>query len=170
VTLPGPTPRAGVGNWIDRHWAVVTIAIVGGGVAASYSIVVSFSKNPALVGKLDVTTRGLLYVSLATSAGALLGLTIASIAILTTLDPARQRVHDMQLLPAWRILHTTFLVAALFLAITLAISTVALGVDSAERPFQTLEIAVVTISSVAYAELVVAGLAFAVVVIQVTRV
>jgi hypothetical protein len=127
------------------------------------------ANEPVLLAGLDPSTRTVLYGSIAGSAGALLGLTIASISILLTLDDERPRVKDMQSLPAWRILHITFLTAAGMFALALASSSIALAVDSGRPGIEWLEIAVVVVAATALVELVVAGLAFTIVVLNLTQ-
>ncbi len=156
-------------SWIDRSWPVVVAIVVGGGVGGGYALAAAESSSPIMIGRLDPGTRGVLYGSIGTSAGALLGLVIAAIAILMTLDPSREAVHEMQSIRAWRILNVTFLVAAAFLAITLVVSTIVLGVDSGKRGIPGLEMAVAAVAAVAFAELAVATAAFAVVVLNITR-
>jgi hypothetical protein len=75
----------------------------------------------------------------------------------------------MRSISAWRILNATLLMAAARFAITLALSTITLGVDSAEAPNAALEIAVVAMASLAFSELFVGGIAFAIVVLKLTR-
>jgi hypothetical protein len=154
---------------IDRHWPWVLIPFFGGGMALGYSLAAVTSKNPVLIGRLDSTTRGIFYGSIAGSAGALLGLIIASLAILLTLDPSRPTVAEMQRIPAWRILNVTLLVAAACMGITLGLATIALGVDSGEAPNESIEVAVAAMAALAFSELAVGGLAFAVVVLNLAR-
>jgi multisubunit Na+/H+ antiporter MnhB subunit len=149
----------------------VLIPLVGGGVATGYAIAGSASKQPVLLARLDPTTRGIFYGSVAGSpgAGALLGLIIASLAILLTLDDARKSVKEMQTISAWRMLNMTLLVAAGCLAVTLALATIALGVDSRVAPNSDLEVAVVAVACLAFSELLIGGLAFAIVVLNIAR-
>lgn len=161
--------RASILSWIDNNWPLFTFLLVGGGVAAAVSSWTVVADGPVFVAKLNQPTRSVLYGSIGTTAGALLGLTIASLAILLTLDEGRPSVKEMRSLRAWPILHHTFLAAAAFFMLTLALSTLALGIDSGPRGSERLEIAVVTLATVALAELFVAGVAFALVVRNLTR-
>ena len=153
---------------VDRAWPLGAF-VVGCLVSLSISARVTRGwERVDLVGRLDPTTRAILYGSLATSGGALLGLTMASIAILLTLDPARARVADMQSLDAWAILNMTLITAGAFLALVLLVSTVALGVDDRTSGNGILETVVTTVSVVAFAEFAVGGAAFAIVVHNLT--
>ena len=156
-------------SWLDHHWPSAIALLVGGGTGASYAIAASQSRSPIVLGRLAPGTRSILYGSIATSAAALFGLVIAAIAILTTVDSARPEVKEMRALPAWRLLHITFLAAAGFLASTLLLSTLALGVDSSVDGSPELEMAVVAIAAVAFAELAIATAAFSVVILNLTR-
>lgn len=75
----------------------------------------------------------------------------------------------MQAISAWRILNVTLLVAAACMGVTLALATIALGVDSQIAPKPNLEIAVVAIAALAFSELAIGGIAFAIVVLNLTR-
>ena len=163
------SPVMGIATTIDRSWPTVLVPVVGGGVALGYEIAAHTSRQEVLLGRLDSTTRGILYGSVAGSAAALLGLVIASLAILLTLDESRPAVRDMQSITAWRILNLTLLVSAACLAVTLALATIALGVDSGHGVHRDLEVAVVAIASLAFAELSAGGLAFSIVVLNLTR-
>lgn len=153
---------------IDRAWPFVIVLVAGGCSLAVQIIWSELSNGPVLIGRLDPGTRGILYGSLATSAAALLGLTIAAIAILLTLDDNRTSVAEMQKLTAWEILNRTLLAAATFLGFDLLVSTVALGVDSGKHTNGYFEGAVLAVSVVAFCELAVGGIAFALVVLNLT--
>lgn len=159
----------GLMTFVDRNWPTLPVPVVGGGVSLGYAIAAESSKPPVLLGRLTETTRGIFYGSVAGSAGALLGLIIASLAVLLTLDASRTAVREMQSISAWRILNRTLLVTAACLALTLALATIALGVDSSSGPNTDLEIAVVSIACLAFVELVVGGVAFAIVVLNLSR-
>jgi hypothetical protein len=154
---------------VDRNWplGIFVVAALGSVLGSLFST--DCWTKAHLIGRLDPSTRGILYGSLATSAGALLGLTIASIAILLTLDGARPAVAEMQALDAWRILNATLLAAAGFLALDLLVSTVALGLDSGAAGRSGIETAVFAVSIIAFCELVVGGIAFAIVVLNLTH-
>lgn len=160
---------AGITSLIDHHWPWAVIVLFGAPMAGGYSAASLTSTHPTLLGALDPTTRGIFYGSLATSAGALLGLIIASLAILLTLDESRDRVKEMRELLAWRILNRTLLTAAAFMAVTLALSTLALALDSSTTPWPSIETAVASVATVAFFELIVGGLAFAVVVLKLVK-
>lgn len=154
---------------IDRSWPLVIVLAAGGGSLALQIVWSELSNGPVLIGRLDRGTRGILYGSLATSAAALLGLTIAAIAILLTLDDGRASVAEMQKLTAWEILNRTLLAAATFLGLDLLVSTVALGIDSGTNPNAYFEGTALVVSVVAFCELAVGGIAFALVVLNLTK-
>jgi hypothetical protein len=154
---------------IDHAWPFVIFALAGGGSVALQIVWSQISAKPVLIGRLNPGTRAILYGSLATSAAALLGLTIAAIAILLTLDDGRTKVAEMQKLSAWSILNKTLLAAATFLGVDLLVSTIALGVDSDHGANGYVEGLVLAVSVVAFCELAVGGLAFALVVLNLTR-
>lgn len=154
---------------IDRTWPLTVLVAVGVSASAAYQLAAAFMTGPVLLQRLEPNIRGILYGSLATSAGALLGLTIASIAILLTLDEKREPVAEMQKLPAWRILNATLLTAATFLALTLLVSTIALGLDATKVGNVAIETAVFATACVAFAELAVGGAAFALIVVKLTH-
>lgn len=155
-------------TWIDRHWPS-TLVVLAVGVAVSYQTWAERSPNPILIGRLDQSTRSILYGSLAGSAGALLGLTIATLAILLTLDDSREAVSEMRQISAWRVMNVTLLFAVGSLGATLALATFALGVDSHPAPNEQLELAVTAVASLAFAELAAGCIAFAIVVLNLTR-
>lgn len=148
---------------------VVSFVALTIGTAASYEAVVEFSRRPALLSRLDPTTRSVLYGSLAGSAGALLGLTLATVAILLTLDNSRTVVREMQSLPAWRTMVATLLVTIGGLGVTLAVSTISLALDAAKFGREHLEAAVAGIAVGSFGELAIACTAFAIVVMNVAR-
>jgi hypothetical protein len=154
--------------WIDRHWPWVLVVVVGGGVGLGSQAWADTSQQPILIGRLNQTTRAILYGSLAGSAGALLGLTLATLAILLTLDEGRTIVKEMRAISAWRTMNVTLLFAVACLGATLAMATVALGVDARPLPNEDLEVAVLTASCLAFAELLVGAVAFAIVVLNLT--
>jgi hypothetical protein len=154
---------------VDRSWPLGVFLVAGAGAIIGSLLSTDCWTKSHFIGHLDPTTRSVLYGSLATSAGALLGLIIASIAILLTLDENRERVAEMQGLDAWKILNTTLLAAAGFLALDLLVSTIALGVDSGVNGRSGIETAVFALSVIAFCEIVVGGLAFAIVVLNLTR-
>lgn len=150
---------------VDRHWPSVLwfvgIGLVGGG----YALWTYLAENDPLLARLEADTRTTLYGSLSSSAGALLGFTIAALAILFTLDPSRPLVARAQAHQLWTTLNKTLLAAAAALAVLLVAATTALAIDASREPCLWIEGVVFTISVVALLELVVAGFAFALVVI-----
>jgi hypothetical protein len=121
-----------------------------------------------LLARLDPDTRTTLYGSLASSAGALLGFTIASLAILFTLDPDRPLVKRAQDHQLWAMLNRTLLVAAASLALVLVTATTALALDNGPEPCLPIEVAVFTLTVIAGLNLLIAGIAFALVVLGTT--
>lgn len=160
---------AGTARTVDRSWPITVFVACAAISTGTYIGLVVTSDEAVLLGRLNAPTRAVFYGSVSATSGALLGLIIASISILLTLDETRERVREMQSIPAWRILHVTLLAAAGFLAITLALSTIALGVDAADGGATRLEIAVFASCIVAFGELIVGGVAFALVVWKLTK-
>lgn len=161
-------PASSIVKGVDRNWPVAIAVGAGFGGLATWIAWSHISAGPILIGRLDPSTRSVLYGSLAGSAGALLGLTIASLAILLTLDETRPSVAAMQSLDAWGILNQTLLAATAFLALDLLLATIAIGVDSARRGESWVEAAVFAVSTAAFCELSVGVTAFGIVVRNVT--
>jgi hypothetical protein len=155
-----------VWRWLDTHWPLAALLVAGVPVFVGLVVWDVVADGPVFLARVEPTTRATLYGSVASSSGALLGLVIASIAILLTLDERRERVREMQSLRAWRVLNVTLLAAAGFLAATLAASTIALGIDTNSPGCNWVEATVVSLAATAFTELVVGGLAFALVVLN----
>jgi hypothetical protein len=153
------------GHWVDRHWAFAVSLGLGGAIAAAYAIWTELAKHDPLLARLSPSTRTSLYESVASSSGALLGFSIAALAILFTLDPARPLVRRAQEHQLWGMLNKTLLVAAGSLALTLVASTVALAIDGHTQPRVPIELVVFTLTVVAFLELTIAGIAFALIVL-----
>jgi len=158
-----------LGNAVDRHWTPVIwgagVVIVGGG----YALWTAFAKHDPLLARLEPSTRTALYSSIASSAGALLGFTVAALAILFTLDPSRPLVERAQKHQLWQMLNKTLLATAASLALVLIASTTALAIDSHTKPCVVAQAFVFTLTVIATGELLVAGIAFALVVLGTTR-
>ena len=139
---------------------VITPALLAG-----YAIYAVQTEHAVLLGRLTGGTRSDLYGSLAASSGAILGFLITSLSILVAL-PARAALSRLQKLPAWELLLRALLVAAVLAALALVLSTVGLAIDRHDNPKQWLEAPVAAVAVAAIIQVLIAGTAFAMVVLR----
>lgn len=135
----------------------------GGGVLLTYLLLVQFTDEAVLIGRVEPGTRRDLYMSLAGTSGALLGFVITSLAILLAL-PNATAIDRLRTFRAWPLLTQTLLVAAAFFAAALVFSTLGIALDTGVVGCLWLEIPVFTLVVIAGAELLVGGVAFAMVI------
>lgn len=154
---------------LDRRWPSVTFVIVTASVGGGSSLWSALTEPDPLIARLEAQVRRDVYGSLAGSSGALLGFSIASLAVLLALDQDRPAVARMRALPAWSLLNRTLLVAGGLLGLTLVLSTVGIAYDGGATPHVAFEIITVTAASTAFAELAVGGAALALVISNAVR-
>jgi hypothetical protein len=104
------------------------------------------------------TVRGQLYGSLAATAGALLGFTLAALAILVAL-PSGDRMEILRAHHSWQRVPGSYFRAAAGLLAAVIVCTLGIGVDAAVQPWVFWE--VVSIAILAYALSRVIGAMFA---------
>jgi hypothetical protein len=159
--------RSGL-RFLDRHPTPLVVGLFGGGMLVSYSIVAAMNGESVLVGAEAAATRSNLFSSLAATSGALLGFAITSVSVLLAL-PDRESIERLRGFRAWRLLTQGLLVAAGLLAVTLIYATVALATDTGPSGNDWLEIPLVSFAVASITELVVTGIAFALVVVEAAR-
>lgn len=104
--------------------------------------------------------------SSAATSGALFGFAITSLAVLFALTRS-DAVKRLRKFRAWTLLNQSLLVAAALLAFALIFSTLALAIDSRSPGCLWLQIPVAAFSVASIAELLVAGVGFAMVIWEV---
>ncbi len=157
-------------KWLDRNlWAIPFIAFL----LASPSIAIwsAGSRRPVFLAHLPAATRQQLYSSLCGTSSALLGFTVAAVAILTafgprTSSPANRNTLERQMTRARGYVSLVLLVTNVFLLMVLITASTALAIDTRAigNPFVN-----VLLSSSAVASLVgllVSGLGLTLVVIE----
>jgi hypothetical protein len=144
------------------------IGVLGGGMLVAYLATAHFTERPVLLERMEPGLRRDLYGSLAATSGALLGFAITSLAVLFAL-PRSDAVERLRKFRAWTLLNQSLLVAAALLAGALISSTLALAIDSGSPGCLWLQIPVTAFSVAAIAELVVAGVGFAMVIWEVAH-
>jgi len=153
-------------RWLDRHWWVFIFAIFAGS-EIGLAVWERLSSGPILLARADTGDRGDIYSSLSTTSGALLGFTIAAVAVLITLGPASGRsAREANLDSARRRLVQVLLTTATFLGLALALSTVALGVDRGSAGRQWIEHLVLASAVASAIGLAIGGLGFALAVLE----
>jgi hypothetical protein len=155
-------------RFLDRHPAPFVICVFGGGMLLAYLTTAHFTDQPVLLERMKPDLRRDLYGSLAATSGALLGFAITSLSVLFAL-PRADAVERLRKFRAWRLLNQSLLVAAALLACTLISSTLALAVDSHSPGSLWLQIPVASFSVAAIAELLVAGVGFAMVICEIAH-
>jgi hypothetical protein len=155
-------------RFLDRHSPLFVILIFGGGLLVGYSAAAIFADNPVLLERMEPALRRDLYGSLAATSGALLGFAITSLAVLLAL-PQSDAVRRLRKFGAWKLLHQALLVSGALLALTLIFSTLALAIDNTAPGRPWLQIPVASFAVAAIAELLLAGVAFAMVVWEVAH-
>jgi hypothetical protein len=70
-----------VARWLDRRWWIFIVAIFAGS-EIGFTVWAQLSDSPTLLARADKADRSDLYSSLSSSSGALLGFTIAAVAVL----------------------------------------------------------------------------------------
>lgn len=149
------------GMWIDRKpWAIPVIAFPVA--AVLLTAWAHLSDQPVLLGASDKATRQQVYSSLTGSSSALLGFTIAAVAILAALAPRRpesfsDRVRNSEVAREKNAARArtkviwTLLATALFLLVVLVTASVAIAVDtrSVGNPMITIVIGSASFASIA---------------------
>ena len=157
---------ADAARWLDRRWWVLIVAVFVGSEIA-FTAWARFSDSPTLLARADKAERGDLYSSLSSSSGALLGFTIAAVAVLIAFGrPARPSPREANLDAARRKLVSVLLVTAAFLGSALVLSTIALGVDRAATGHEWLEHLTLSAAAASAAGLAVGGLGFTLAVLE----
>lgn len=104
------------------------------------------------VGNFDETLndqrRGAMYGSLAGTAGALLGFTLAALAILVTL-PSRERIESLREHPKWPRVPSAYFRAARALLAALVLCTLGIALDSAREPWKLYEVVTIAVLALA---------------------
>lgn len=162
----GPHRAVDVARRLDRHWWVLMIAIF---VCSEIGLTIwaQLSDGPTLLARADKTDRSDVYSSLSSSSGALLGFTIAAVAVLVAFGgPASSGSREASIVAARRKLVGVLLVTAAFLASTLVLSTVALGVDRAAAGHEWLEHLTLASAGASVVGLAVGGLGFTLAVLE----
>jgi len=108
-------------------WPSVTLALPAAFAVLEWSL--RWLGHPIDLSTVNYSHRGLIYSALAGTAGGLLGLVLATLAILLAL-PDRPIIKKLRGFSGWRSLEYTLLASALDLFLTLVLSLVALGWDS----------------------------------------
>jgi hypothetical protein len=157
------------GAWIDRRlWLVVIVVFVAAELAQTTWTLLSSS--PIMLARVAPQTRADVYSSLSSSSGALLGFSIATLAILVSFAPRRGdwiKAAREETLEKVRVkLAGVLLVTSAALGIVLALATVALGVDRSQVGIPWLQHVVLSGALAGFVGLVLSGLGFALVVIE----
>lgn len=118
------------------------------------------SATPTLLARASAEERGDVYSSLASTAGALLGFTIAAVAVLVSFKKAGRGARDANLGTARRRLVVVLLVTAAFLGLTLVLATVGLGVDRGASGHEWLEHLALSAAVASIIGLAIGGVAF----------
>jgi hypothetical protein len=134
----------------------------------AYLTTAQLSEQPVLLERMKPDLRRDLYGSLAATSGALLGFAITSLAVLFAL-PRSDAVERLRRFRAWSLLNQSLLVTAALLACALIFSTLALAIDSGNPGTLWLQVPVAALSVAAMAELLVAGIGFALVIWEVAH-
>lgn len=157
---------ADAARWVDRRWWVLIAAIFVGS-EIGFTAWAQLSDSPTLLARADKAERGDLYSSLSSSSGALLGFTIAAVAVLIAFGrPASPSPREANLDAARRKLVSVLLVTAAFLGSALVLSTIALGVDRAAAGHEWLEHLTLSAAAASAAGLAVGGLGFTLAVLE----
>ncbi|MEU9874336.1 hypothetical protein AB0C87_41500 [Actinomadura sp. NPDC048021] len=120
--------------WLDKNlWAIPTIPFVA--FEVSLAGIHLTGHGPVLLAMVSTSARQETYASLTNTASALLGFTIAAIAVLAAFPPrpsnnAAQRASEQRLSAARTKLMASLLATSFFMLTLLITSTVALAVDS----------------------------------------
>jgi hypothetical protein len=155
-----------VARRLDRHWWVLIIAIFVGS-EIGLTIWAQLSDGPTLLARANKADRSDVYSSLSSSSGALLGFTIAAIAVLVAFGaPASPGPREANLIAARRKLVAVLLVTAAFLGSTLTLSTIALGVDRAAPGHEWLEHLTLAAAGASAIGLAVGGLGFTLAILE----
>ncbi len=155
-----------VARRLDRHWWVLIVAMFVGS-EIGLTVWAQLSDGPTLLARADKAGRSDVYSSLSSSSGALLGFTIAAVAVLTAFGgPASPGPREANIIAARRKLSGILLVTAAFLGATLALSTIALGVDRDTAGHEWLEHLTVTTAGASAVGLAIGGLGFALAVLE----
>lgn len=155
-----------VARQLDRHWWVFIVVIF---VASEVGLTLwaQRSDGPTLLARADGTARSDMYSSLSSSSGALLGFTIAAVAVLVAFGgPASPGAREANIGGARRKLVGVLLVTATFLASTLVLSTIALGVDRAAAGHEWLQHLTLASAGASVVGLAVGGLGFTLAVLE----
>ena len=152
-------------RWLDRHWWVVVVAAFVGS-EIGLTVWEHLSSDPILLARADTVDRGDIYSSLSTSSGAILGFTVAAVAILVTFAPSVPSAREANLEAARRRLVQVLLTTATFLGLALALSTVALGVDRGSAGHEWIEHLTLASAAASAIGLAVGGLGFSLAVLE----
>jgi hypothetical protein len=153
-------------RWLDRRWWVLVVAIFAGS-EVGFTVWAQLSDGPTLLARADKADRSDLYSSLSSSSGALLGFTIAAVAVLIAFGgPASPAPREANLDAARRKLVGVLLVTAAFLGSALALSTIALGVDRAAAGHEWLEHLTLSAAVASAIGLAIGGLGFTLAVLE----
>lgn len=156
-------------TWIDRRlWVAVPLAFLG--VELAQVTWATLSERPVLLARSSSEVRADLYSSLTGSSGALLGFTIAAVAILVTFAPRHGSGVDVtredNLGRARRKLVGVLLATAAALGFTLVCATLALGIDRGDSARSWLEQLVVSGAVASMLGLTLGGLGFTLAVLE----
>lgn len=117
------------------------------------------SANPVLLANAAARDRVSLYGQLASSATALLAVSLTVLAILLAL-PDRPAVQDLRSGPTWLRLQATLLSAALLCLSTLVCALLAAGIDNGEVGKEWLELLLLTCAVMAVFSVLLGGVVF----------
>jgi hypothetical protein len=153
-------------RWLDRRWWVLIVGVFAGS-EIGFTAWARLSDSPTLLARADKAERGDLYASLSSSSGALLGFTIAAVAVLVAFGgPAGPSPRDANVHAARRKLVSVLLVTAAFLGSALVLSTIALGVDRAAAGHEWLEHLTLAAAAASAVGLAIGGLGFTLAVLE----
>lgn len=156
---PDSDPGVPWWSWPDRHPSVCAIGF-GGVVYVGLRIYSHFHDGPVLIAGAHAQQRLAIYSELASSAVALLAVTLTVLTILLALPdrPAVREIREGRY--TWRLLRNLLLVTAFLALVTLVAAHVATGVDDNRQGKEWLE-QIVTAGSVStLAALLVGGVTF----------
>ncbi len=155
-----------VARWLDRRWWILIVATFTGS-EIGFTVWAQLSYSPTLLARADESDRGDLYSSLSSSSGALLGFTIAAVAVLVAFGgPASRAPREVNVDVARRKLVSVLLITAAFLGLTLVLSTIALGVDRAAAGHEWLEHLTLSAAAASAVGLAIGGLGFTLAVLE----
>lgn len=134
---------------------VVTTVVLYGGLR----VWAAFADAPILLARSKPDARVMLYGQFASSAVALLAVSLTVLAILIAL-PDRQAVAELRAGPAWPRLQGFLLAAALLCLVTLVCAHVGAGVDTRARGREWLELLLTATAAMSIISVLAGGLAF----------